>query len=133
MCLVFEVANLIGVMPACIWVFRLCLRLLLTCLVPPRPQIEQEENMINQHVPEITTEEVRRAAKRMKNGKAAGPGGLQIELIKNAPTIVYEIIARIFNKCLQGRQSHRSGKKHISHLYIRKGTEGNVKTTEALV
>jgi len=35
MCLVFEVANslIIGVVPACMWVFRLCLRSLLTCLV----------------------------------------------------------------------------------------------------
>ena len=32
----FEVANslIIGVVPACTWVFRLCLRSLLTCLVP---------------------------------------------------------------------------------------------------
>ena len=29
----FEVANIIGVVPACMWVFRLCLRSLLTCLV----------------------------------------------------------------------------------------------------
>jgi len=31
----FEVANIIGVVPACMWVFRLCLRSLLTCVVPP--------------------------------------------------------------------------------------------------
>jgi len=36
MCLIFEVANslIIGVVPACTWVFRLFLRSLLTCLVP---------------------------------------------------------------------------------------------------
>ena len=41
MCLVFEVANIIGVVPACIWLFRLCLCFLLTCLVPPvrRPKL----------------------------------------------------------------------------------------------
>jgi len=38
----------------------------------------------------------------MKNRKAAGPGGLQIELVKTAPTVVHEILARLFNKYLQG-------------------------------
>jgi len=35
-CLIFEVANslIIGVVPACMWMFRLSLHSLLTCLVP---------------------------------------------------------------------------------------------------
>ena len=67
---------------------------------------------------EITTQEVSRAVKRMKNRKAAGPGGLQIELIKNAPSGVYEILARIFNKCLQGEEIPQEWKKaHITSIY----------------
>jgi len=64
--------------------------------------MEQDECTIEQQVPEITTDEVRRAVKGMKNGKAAGPG-LQIELVKTAPIAVHEVLARLFNKCLQGQ------------------------------
>jgi len=64
--------------------------------------IEQDECTIEQQVAEITTDEVCRAVEGVKNGKAAGPGGLQIELVKTAPTAVHEVLARLFNKCLQG-------------------------------
>jgi len=79
---------------------------------------EQHEHKHDQQVTEITTQEVSRAVKGMKNRKAAGPGGLQIELIENAPSGVYEILARIFNKCLQGEEIPQEWKKaHITSIY----------------
>jgi len=54
----------------------------------------------------------------MKNRKAAGPGELQIELIKNVPSGVYEILARIFNKCLQGEEIPQEWKKSTYYIYI---------------
>jgi len=79
---------------------------------------EQHEYTNDQQVMEITTQEVSWAVKGMKNRKAAGPGGLQIELIKNAPSGVYEILARIFNKCLQGEEIPQEWKKaHITSIY----------------
>jgi len=79
---------------------------------------EQHEYRNDQQVTEITTQEVSRAVKGMKNRKAAGPRGLQIELIKNSPSGVYEILARIFNKCLQGEEIHQEWKKaHITSIY----------------
>jgi len=79
--------------------------------------MEQDECTIEQQVPEITTDEVRRAVKGMKNGKAAGPG-LQIELVKTAPIAVHEVLARLFNKCLQGEDIPQDWKKaHITSIY----------------
>ena len=67
---------------------------------------------------EITTQEISRAVKGMENRKAAGPGGPQIDLIKNAPSGVHEILARIFNKCLQGEEIPEEWKKaHITSIY----------------
>ena len=80
--------------------------------------MEQEDCRIEQQVPEITNDEVCRAVKGMKNGKAAGPGGLQIELVKTAPTAVHEVLARLFNKCLQGEDIPQDWKKaHITSIY----------------
>lgn len=36
----------------------------------------------------------------MKNGKAAGPGGISIELVKYGPSILLERMVRIMNKCM---------------------------------
>ena len=81
--------------------------------------MEQEDCRIEQQVPEITNDEVCRAVKGMKNGKAAGPGGLQIELVKTAPTAVHEVLARLFNKCLLGEDIPQDWKKaHITSIYI---------------
>jgi len=78
---------------------------------------EEHEYTNDQQVTEITTQEVSRAVKGMKNRKAAGPGGQQIELIKSAPSGVYEILARIFNKCLQGEEIPQEWKKaHITSI-----------------
>jgi len=79
---------------------------------------EQHEYMNDQQVMEITTQELSRAIKGMKSRKVAGPGGLQIKLIKNAPSGVYEILARILNKCLQGEKIPQEWKKaHITSIY----------------
>lgn len=54
----------------------------------------------------------------MKNGKAAGPGGIQIELIKSAPEILFEMLTYIFNQYLRGEDTPEKWKTaHISNLY----------------
>lgn len=40
--------------------------------------------------------------KSIKNGKALGPGNLNIELIKAGPRIIFEIQTKIFDKCIRG-------------------------------
>ena len=46
----------------------------------------------------FTTEEVRNAAKSLKNGKSAGSDNLHVEMIKYAPIEIHKEIADIFNK-----------------------------------
>ncbi|GJQ74594.1 hypothetical protein Trydic_g21454 [Trypoxylus dichotomus] len=53
-------------------------------------------------VERITTLEVKRALMESKNQKAAGPGGILTELIKNGPDILIEYTTVLFNRCLQG-------------------------------
>ncbi|XP_044757060.1 uncharacterized protein LOC123315437 [Coccinella septempunctata] len=48
--------------------------------------------------------EIKKALKESKNKKAAGPGDIPIELIKNAPEILLELIKELFNKCIHGDQ-----------------------------
>ena len=45
----------------------------------------------------FTGEEIGNAAKKLKNGKSAGPDEIQLELIKYAPPMVYDQIAEIYN------------------------------------
>ena len=44
----------------------------------------------------FTAEEIRKAAKKMKNGKSARPDKLEIEFIKYAPLEIHQEIASIF-------------------------------------
>lgn len=51
-------------------------------------------------VSRITKEEIKSALKCIKNGRNRGPGGVYIELVKNAPDVVVEILACMLNKVL---------------------------------
>ena len=48
----------------------------------------------------VTTEEVETAVKKLKTGKAAGPGNIPAELLKNASQKLYKMIAQLFTICL---------------------------------
>ena len=43
----------------------------------------------------VTTEELETALKKLKIGKAAGPGNIPAELLKNAPQKLYKMIAQL--------------------------------------
>lgn len=45
----------------------------------------------------FTSAEIRKAVFKIKSGKIPGCDGIQIELIKNAPTKILEVIADIYN------------------------------------
>ena len=49
-----------------------------------------EDNLIT-----VTTEEGETAVKILKTGKAAGPGNIPAELLKNAPQKLYKMIAQL--------------------------------------
>lgn len=52
-------------------------------------------------VEEVTVEEIQDALKSTKNGRAGGPGGIPIELVKNGPIQLLEILRDIFDACMR--------------------------------
>jgi hypothetical protein len=48
----------------------------------------------------VTTEGVAAAVKKLKIGKAAGPGNIPAELLKTAPRKLYRLIAQLFTRCI---------------------------------
>lgn len=58
-------------------------------------EIATEDKLIT-----VTTEEVEAAVKKLKIGKAAGPGNIPAELLKNAPRKLYRMIAQLFTICV---------------------------------
>ncbi len=79
-----------------------------TLLTENRPHFEMnyDEKTIDQtdEIKPITVDEIKETLREMKNGKAAGPGNIPIELIKNGPTILLEILTEICNKCMIGKE-----------------------------
>lgn len=82
----------------------------------------------NEDVTKITIKEIDRSLRGMKNGKAAGPGGIPIELIKSAPQKVKEILSIIFNKCLLNQEEiPNEWKKSIITPIFKKGNKNECK------
>jgi len=48
----------------------------------------------------VITEEVETAVEKLKIGKAARPGYIPAELLKNAPQKLYKMIAQLFTVCI---------------------------------
>lgn len=61
------------------------------------PQGEVEEA---QQIETVTILEVKESLKKMKNGKAVGPCGIPIELVKYGPDVLIEKLTEVFNKCV---------------------------------
>lgn len=51
---------------------------------------------------EITPEEVMEKINKMKNGKASGPEGVPVELLKYDPEKLFQLLAYTFNLFLRG-------------------------------
>ena len=78
----------------------------------------QTLNKSQENVEQINVDEIKEALSSMKNGKAAGPGNVPVELIKAAPNTLLELLAGVFNKCLDGDQVPSEWKTaYISPIY----------------
>ena len=53
----------------------------------------------------ITVDEVRRAASKLRNGKAVGPDGIPNEFLKHATTSFYESFTSLINRCFEQHES----------------------------
>jgi hypothetical protein len=66
----------------------------------------------------VTTEEVEAAVKKLKTGKAAGPGNIPAELLKNAPQKLYRMTAQLFTTCTNIHTIPKEWKiAHITPLF----------------
>ena len=69
---------------------------------------DQSRNMKTEEegeeIEEITPEEVRRALIAMPNGKAPGADAITTELIKYGGSIMTDVLAQLFTKCLEERR-----------------------------
>ena len=88
-----------------------------------RPEflISDEENDISDMLledDEITIDEIKSALKSSKNGRAPGPGGLPIELIKFGTEQLLELLAYVFNRFLKDDELPPEWKNaYISNLH----------------
>ena len=53
----------------------------------------------------FTGEEIQKAARKLKNGKSAGPDDIELELIKYAPIEVHQETANIYNVVAESGES----------------------------
>jgi hypothetical protein len=59
-----------------------------------------KETTIEDNSIAVTTEEVETAVKKLKTGKAVGPGNIPAELLKNVPQKLHKMIAQLFTLCV---------------------------------
>lgn len=69
----------------------------------------------------------------MQIGKGCVPGGIQIELIKNAHLEIMETLATMFTKCLIGGDTPYEWKQVYMTLIYKKCERKSVKTIARLV
>lgn len=131
-----------------------------TLLTENRPEFQMGNIDINldEQIHKITKTEIKGALKESKNKKAAGPGDIPIELMKNAPDILIDLLEELFNRCIQGEQIpddwnlgyissiHKKGDKKLCQNYrgitvvnamgrlygriLKKRIEGNIQEIE---
>jgi hypothetical protein len=76
------------------------------------------ETTIEGNLITVTTEEVETAVKKIKTGKAAGPGNIPAELLKNAPQKLYKIIAQLFTIFINKHTTQKEWKiVHITPIF----------------
>ena len=66
----------------------------------------------------VTTKEVRTAVKKLKAGKAAGPGNIPAELLKNAPQKLYKMTAQLFTICINEHINTQGVENSTYHLHL---------------
>ena len=76
----------------------------------PANETSTRETIIERKSTIVTTEEVETAVKKLKTGKAAGPGDIPAELLKHAPRKLYKMIAQLFTMCINEWIIPKSGK-----------------------
>jgi len=67
----------------------------------PRESRQETQRVVEKRTSEITSEEVEKAMKKMKNGKAVGPDNLPVEVWKSLGIIGIEYLKQELNKIME--------------------------------
>lgn len=76
---------------------------------------------MDQEVAKISKDEVRRALKRMKSGKALGPDDIPVEVWKCLGEVAVEFLTGLFNRFLDRGRCLRNGKVCWCPFFKNKG------------
>ncbi|KAK3535145.1 hypothetical protein QTP70_004799 [Hemibagrus guttatus] len=70
-------------------------------------------NSVEQKVDKIRKDEVRKALKRMKSGKAVGPDDIPVEVWKCLGEAAVEFLASLFNRVLESEKMHEEWRRSV--------------------
>ena len=97
-----------------------------TNLFASRKDINEIPSHTHEDIPKVMTEEIEVAIKKMQDGKAMGQDRIAIEILKQAPSNVYDIIAHHFDSILRHRSIPSSWKRSTTLLIHKKGDKDNI-------
>jgi exonuclease III len=78
-----------------------------------REEREEEVTAVDQEVETISKDEVRRALKRMKSGKALGPDDIPVEVWKCLGEVAIEYLTGLFNRILDGEKMPEEWRRSV--------------------
>ncbi|KAK3542438.1 hypothetical protein QTP86_025900, partial [Hemibagrus guttatus] len=76
-------------------------------------------NSVEQKVDKIRKDEVRKALKRMKSGKAVGPDDIPVEVWKCLGEAAVEFLANLFNRVLESERMPEEWRRNLEKAYDR--------------
>ncbi|KAK3570234.1 hypothetical protein QTP86_017146 [Hemibagrus guttatus] len=76
-------------------------------------------NSVEQKVDKIRKDEVRKALKRMKSGKAVGPDDILVEVWKCLGEAAVEFLASLFNRVLESERMPEEWRRNLEKVYDR--------------
>ncbi|KAK3548572.1 hypothetical protein QTP70_014497, partial [Hemibagrus guttatus] len=81
-------------------------------------------NSVEQKVDKIRKDEVRKALKRMKSGKAVGPDDIPVEVWKCLGEAAVEFLASLFNRVLESEKMPEEWRKRAQQILMKKYRDG---------
>jgi len=93
---------------------------IVTKLFSAHPKVDERASQPTTPVPPITPQELERAGKRLKAGKAPGPDGIPNEVLKIAIKLQPQMFLKTFNSCLEEGTFPRQWKQ-ARLVLLRKG------------
>ena len=73
-------------------------------------QSENHQTAPHLEIPDVTQSEVRHALNRIPNGKASGPDGISVEILKGSGAFLDQQLASLYTKCLRDTKVPKSWK-----------------------